>query len=128
MAEGRTRCVIREHPADPRTVGRIADKIRGGKRHNGHTLLDRKSAHWRHDPHPPLFGVAPFTPASPCPHFGPMPRHTSLVCMVCNETGWAEPKLQAERRAELARQAKAERHAAAEILAAAIRQRLRLAS
>jgi hypothetical protein len=35
-----------------------------------------------------MFGPEPgWEPDRACPHCGPMPRHTKLVCMVCHDTG-----------------------------------------
>ncbi len=35
----------------------------------------------------PLFPVGPFTPASECPHRGPIPEGSLLCCMVCSASG-----------------------------------------
>ena len=35
----------------------------------------------------PHFPVLGFAPGSPCPHLGPYPSYTRLVCMVCHRTG-----------------------------------------
>jgi hypothetical protein len=35
----------------------------------------------------PLFPVGQFTPQSACPHDGPIPRGSRLVCMVCGASG-----------------------------------------
>lgn len=36
----------------------------------------------------PTFGVRSFTPESGCPHYGPIPMVSKLVCMVCHATGF----------------------------------------
>ena len=35
----------------------------------------------------PLFPVGVFTPYSKCPHEGPIPEGSKLVCMVCHKSG-----------------------------------------
>ena len=36
----------------------------------------------------PMFGCAPHTPRSSCPHHGPMPPRSRFCCMVCHTSGW----------------------------------------
>ncbi len=35
----------------------------------------------------PLFPIVALTPDAPCPHHGPLPRGTVLVCMICHRSG-----------------------------------------
>ena len=35
----------------------------------------------------PLFGVGMHTPLSACPHNGPIPAGSVLVCMICHQSG-----------------------------------------
>lgn len=36
----------------------------------------------------PLFGPRPgWEPDRECPHRGPLPKHTQMICMVCHATG-----------------------------------------
>lgn len=49
----------------------------------------------------PLFPIAAFTPASTCPHHGPIPAGSPFCCMVCSRSGLdAHPALKRDPRTD----------------------------